>query len=57
MNYDRVVKRSLEKKDYEGAAQYATNVLAECPASVTHHCLKVEYLLRAYKLKEALQFS
>jgi hypothetical protein len=33
------------------------NILGECPASVTHYCQKIEYLLKAYKLKEALQFS
>lgn len=43
--------------DFDRAVTYCTNILASCPASVTHNALKCEYLLRAYKLKEASQFS
>ena len=43
--------------DYERAVTYCTNILATCPDSVQHNVLKCEYLLRAYKMKEAGQFS
>ena len=33
MNFERVVKRSIEKNDYETAVQYLDNIIAECPAS------------------------
>ena len=43
--------------DYERAVGYCTAIMKSCPASVTHACLKIEYLLRAFKLKDATQFS
>ena len=43
--------------DYERAVGYCTSILTNCPASVQHSALKCEYLLRAYKLKEASTFS
>ena len=36
---------------------YCSNILTNCPVSVEHNSLKCEYLLRAYKLKEAVDFS
>lgn len=43
--------------DYDRAVTYCSNILTNCPASVQHSVLKCEYLLRAYKLKEAGTFS
>ena len=57
MNFERVVKRSLENNDYEAAAKYVGYIIAECPASVKHYSLKCEYLLRAHNLSEAQSFS
>ncbi len=56
-NFERVVKRSAEKGDYETAVKYLDNVIAECPHSLEHPLLKVEYLVRGYKLKDAQDYS
>lgn len=48
---------SEEDKDYERAVGYCDSILTNCPASVFHICLKCENLLKAYKLKEALEFA
>jgi hypothetical protein len=57
INFERVVKRSLEKNDFETAIKYLDNIIAECPYSLEHHLLKIEYMVRGYKLKDALEFS
>jgi hypothetical protein len=57
INFERVVKRSAEKADYETAIKYLDNIICECPYSLEHHLQKIEYLVKAFKLKEALEFS
>jgi hypothetical protein len=37
MNFERVVIRSIEKKEYDTVIQYLDNIIAECPASLDHH--------------------
>lgn len=44
-------------QDYQRAVGYCDSILNNCPASVFHICLKCENLLKAYKLKEAQDFS
>ena len=53
---DRFVADTSDQ-DYDRAVTYCSNILTNCPASVHHAVLKCEYLLRAYKLKEANTFS
>ena len=48
---------SEEDKDYQRAVGYCDSILTNCPASVFHICLKCENLLKAYKLKDAKEFS
>jgi len=44
-------------QDHIRAVGYCDSILTNCPASVFHICLKCEQLLKAYKLKEANEFS
>ena len=48
---------SNEDQDHQRAVGYCDSILANCPASVFHICLKCEQLLKAYKLKEAEEFA
>jgi len=57
LNFERVVKRSVEKNDFETAVKYLDKVIDECPHSELHFCQKLEYLIKDYKLKEAKEFS
>ena len=43
--------------DYETAAKYLTNVIAECPASIKHIVLKIECLLKVPNIDEALSYT
>jgi hypothetical protein len=46
-----------EDIDFEKAANYCTSILVNCPYSIHHACLKVQYLLRAFQMKEANKFT
>jgi tetratricopeptide (TPR) repeat protein len=57
LNQERVVARHVEKGDFETAVTYLDQVLQECALSESHAYLKLEYLLRASKLAEAVTYS
>ena len=56
-NQERVVARHIEKSDYDTAINYLDQILSECVQSESHSYLKLEYLLRASKLSEAVTYS
>lgn len=43
--------------DYTKAASYCNSILKNCKASVHYICLRIEYLLKSFQLKEAETFS
>ena len=57
MNQERVVVRHVEKADYDTAVSYLDQILTECVQSEPHAFQKLEYLLRASKLSDAMTYS
>lgn len=51
------MQRSIENNDYESAVTYINQVLQECTASEKHCLLKMELMLKASQLKEAVNYS
>ena len=47
----------MKDLDFEKAVNYCTSILVNCPYSIHHNCLKVEYMLRANQMKEANKFT
>lgn len=46
-----------EDLDFDKAVNYCTSILLNCPYSIHHNCLKVEYMLLANQMKEANKFT
>jgi tetratricopeptide (TPR) repeat protein len=44
-------------KEYDKAVNYCTSILQNCQYSVKFNCLKVQYMLLAYQMKEANKFT
>lgn len=47
----------VKEKNYEKAVDYCKAILETCIESITHISWRMEYLLRAYKLKDAIDFA
>ena len=52
-----MVQRSIENKEFDTAVTYVSQILQECVASEKHSLSKIELLLKASKLKEAVDFT
>ena len=51
------MQRSIDNNDFQSAANYVTQILAECIASERHLGMKFELLLRSSQLTEAVDYS
>jgi tetratricopeptide (TPR) repeat protein len=47
----------VKEKNYEKAVDYCKAILETCIESLTHISWRMEYLLRAYKLKDAIDYA
>lgn len=56
-NLERVVQRQVENNDFASAAEYTSQILGECPESVHHASLKIEYMLKASQLEDAVKYT
>jgi len=46
-----------DDQDFDKAVGYCSSILTNCPESVDHVCMKIEFQLKAWKLKEASSFT
>jgi len=57
MHQNEKVAHYVENKNYEKAVDYLKVLLETCIESIYHICCKMEYLLRAYRLKDAIDYA
>lgn len=54
---EKLVHKNIADGVFDRAVSQLSNLLKECTCSVTHMCMKIEYLLKAYKFDDAAKYS